>query len=319
VRLNILRSTLILVALAATLSPRISPQGGKQATPPANSKLQSSAPTTQASLPPSGEVQQKVEGYLRHLYAWGPSFKLSFGPLKETPIPGIYQVTVQVTAEGQTDSATFYVTKDGRYLMRTELEDLSSDPLAEVRKKITLEGYPSKGPADARVVLVEYADYECPSCKQLDTILRALLPNFPQVRLVFKDFPLTQIHPWAATAANAGRCAYKQNPTTYWKFHDLVFDNQETISPENVWERLQDYATQSGLDSGGLRACMADPQTQAEVNKSMAEGEALHVANTPTIFVNGRRIIGPDGAMLEQYIRYDLPAPALGDNPQSKW
>lgn len=254
----------------------------------------------------SSPIQQKVESYLRHMYAWGPSFKITFGTLTESPIPGLYTVNVDVSANGQTDSAKFYVSKDGRYLMRADLEDMNSDPIAEVRKQISLAGSPSKGPADATIVLVEYADYECPSCRQLDGILRSVLPRFPQVRLIYKDFPLTQIHPWANTAATAGRCAYKQNPTAFWKFHDMIYDGQELISAENVWEKLQDYAAQAGLDAPSLRACMSQPQAQEEINKSISEGEALHIANTPTIFVNGRRLIAPDEAMLTQFIRYEL-------------
>jgi protein-disulfide isomerase len=259
-----------------------------------------------SSVPDASAIDKKVEAYLRELYAWGPSFKLTFSPLKESPIPGLYELTVGVTAEGQTDSAQFYVTKDGKYLMRTELEDMNADPLAEARKQITTEGDPFKGPVNAKVVVVEFADFECPSCKQLDTILRATLPNFPQIKLVYKDFPLTQIHPWAMTAALAGRCVYKLKPDAFWKFHDLLFDGQETISPENVWDRLGEYATQSGVDAGGMRACMADSETKQIVDKSVSEGLALHIANTPTIFVDGRRIIGPDGQTLDQFIRYDL-------------
>ena len=165
---------------------------------------------------------------MRHLYAWGTTFKLKLGPLRDTAIPGLYQVTVDVTVEGQTDSATFFVSKDGRYLLRGDIEDLNSDPLADTRKQMSLADMPSQGPANAKVVMVEYADFECPSCKQLDTILRTMLPNYPQVRLVYKDYPLIQIHPWALTAATAGRCAYKQNPALFWKFHNLLFDNQET-------------------------------------------------------------------------------------------
>ena len=153
---------------------------------------------------------------------------------------------------------------------------------------------------------MEYADYECPSCRQLDTILRTLLPTQPQVRLVYKDFPLTQIHPWAMTAATAGRCAYQQSPTNFWKFHDLLYDNQSIITPENAYQKIQDYATQSGLDANALKSCMAAPQSQEDVKKSMSEGESLHITNTPTIFVNGRRLIGPDAATLQQFIQYNL-------------
>lgn len=290
--------SLLVVLCGALLAAALFAQAGSQSAP--------SKTTALATAQPSAAIQGKIEAYLRHVYAWGPSFKLTFGTLKETPVPDLYQVTVDVSQEGQGDSATFYVTRDGRYMMRAELEDLNSDPLAEVRKQIKVDGYPSKGPADAKVVLVEYADFECPSCRQLDTILRSMLPNFPQVRLVYKDFPLTQIHPWANTAATAGRCAYKQNPAAFWKFHDFVFDAQDVISPENVWQKMQDYAAQAGLDPAVLKTCMADTQTQEEVNKSIAEGEALHVANTPTVFVNGRRLIGPDAASLEQFIHYEL-------------
>ncbi len=274
----------------------------------------STAPSRRSSAPalapstsvPSAAIQQKIETYLRHVYAWGPSFKVTFSQMKDAPIPGLFQVSMELAVDNQNDTAIFYVSKDGRYLIRGELEDMTSDPMAEIGKQIHLEDTPTQGPVNARVVLVEYADFECPSCKQLDTILRAILPNYPQVRLAYKDFPLTQIHPWAMTAAQAGRCAYNQNPIAFWKFHDLIFDHQDLISPGNVWDKMQDYATQVGLDSAAIRSCMSDPGIQSQIQKSIAEGEALHIANTPTVFVNGHRLIGPDAATLEQFIRYEL-------------
>ncbi len=262
------------------------------------------APANPAGAQPSAKIQEKIEAYLRNMYAWGPNYKLKFEPLKDTPVANLYEVKVEVSADGQGDTAVFYVTKDGHFLIRAELEDITTDPAIKVRKQINTTGYPSKGPADAKVVLVEYADYECPSCRQLDGILRALLPTQPQVRLVYKDFPLFQIHPWAMTAATAGRCAYRQDPTAFWKFHDTLFDNQAIITPENAYQKVQDYASQSGLDTTNLKACMADPQTQEDVKKSMTEGESLHITNTPTVFVNGRRLVGPDALTLQQFIQY---------------
>src|SRR5579863_9420955 len=210
-----------------------------------------------ASISPA-DIQKKIEAYLRFSFALGPNVKLTIGPLAETPVPGLYKVSVEVASpDSPSDNATFYVSKDGRYLVRAELEDMNVDPFAENRKLINLEGTPSKGPADAKVVLVEYADFECPSCKQLDGILRALLQTQPQVRLIYKDLPLIQIHPWAMTAATAGRCAYRQDPTAFWKFHDLLFDNQPIITPENAYQKMQDFATQSGLDASNLKVCMA--------------------------------------------------------------
>jgi protein-disulfide isomerase len=291
-------SAAILMIVFATLGIRAAQQS-------APAKPHAPAPSTSAAQP-NAAIQQKIEAYLRNMYAWGPNFKLKFEPLKDTPVPNLYEVKVEVSADGQGDTASFYVTKDGHFLIRAELEDITIDPAAKIRKQIITTGYPTKGPADAKVVLVEYADYECPSCRQLDTILRAMLPTQPDVRLIYKDFPLTQIHPWAMTAAEAARCANQQNPTAFWKFHDLLYDNQSIITPESAYQKMQDYATQSGLDASALKTCMADPQTQSEVKKSMAEGESLHITNTPTIFVNGRRLVGPDAATLQQFIQYDL-------------
>ncbi len=287
-------ATLILISATARIH-------AQQSTAP-----KSTPPQSSSSANPNAAIQQKIETYLRNMYAWGPDFKLRFEPLKETPVPNLYEVKVEVSANGQGDTATFYVTKDGRFLIRAELEDITTDPAIKIRKQITTAGYPTKGRADAKINLVEYADYECPSCRQLDTILRAMLPTQPQVRLIYKDFPLTQIHPWAMTAAEAARCAYHQDATKFWAFHDLLYDNQSIISPENAYQKMQDYAAQSALDPNALKACMAAPETKSEVEKSMTEGESLHIVNTPTIFVNGRRLIGPDAATLQQFIQYEL-------------
>ena len=133
--------------------------------------------------------------------------------------------------------------------------------------------------------------------------LRTLLPKYPQVRVVYRDFPLVEIHPWAMTAAIAGRCAYWQNHEGFWKFHDEVFDQQDLISAANVWQKMQDIAADAGLDPSALKTCMADPKAQSAVEKSVQEGARLNITNTPTVFINGRREVGTP-SVLEQYIQY---------------
>jgi protein-disulfide isomerase len=124
--------------------------------------------------------------------------------------------------------------------------------------------------------------------------------------VVFKDFPLEQLHPWARTAAIAGRCAYQQDPAAFWKMYDLIYDNQQVISPETAWGKMMDFAGQSGLNPDTFKACMASPEAGAAVNASHENGIQLEVGSTPTIFVNGRRIVGADPRLLEQYIKYEL-------------
>ncbi len=191
-------------------------------------------------------------------------------------------------------------------MFRGELSDLSKDPMAETRAQLHTKDSPSMGPANAPVTLVEFSDFECPVCRALHDALRGMLPNYPQLRVVFKDFPLEQIHPWARTAALAGRCAYQQNPAAFWKMYDFIYDGQELISAENAWSKMTDFASQSGLNADAFKACMASPEAGAAVDASRANGILLEVGSTPTMFVNGRRIVGADPHTLEQYIKYEL-------------
>lgn len=249
-------------------------------------------------------LQKRSEDFLRKIYAWGPEFEVKAGEVKPSPITELYEITLDVRLKDQSDSETVYVTKDARYMFRGDLTDMNADPFAEIRGKITLAGWPSKGPADAPIVIVEFGDFQCPSCRQLDLILRQLLPEQPQVRLVFKDFPLETIHPWAMTAALVGRCAYKQNPDAFWKLHDLIYDNQERITPDAAYDKLLELGMNAGLDSDALRTCVADPETAASVRKSIAEGMSVGVNGTPTSFVNGRAVVGPNEPTLSQYIKF---------------
>ncbi|MGA7793142.1 MAG: thioredoxin domain-containing protein [Candidatus Acidiferrales bacterium] len=265
------------------------------------------APAPKAADSPTarpGTVEARVEEYLRNLYAWGPTYDVKVGPSKSSPIPDLLEVPVTVSLGGQSDTAVVYVSRTGNFLLRGELTDMSADPFADTRSKLHVGNSPSMGPEDAKVTLIEFADFECPSCRQLDLVLRDLLPRHPEVRLIFKHYPLTDIHPWAMTAAIASQCAYQQNPAAFWKMHDAIFDAQDVISPSNVWDKLLDLATQQGLNAEAYRACMINPETASQVKESIEEGHALKITATPTTFVNSRRVVGPDKSLIEQYITF---------------
>jgi protein-disulfide isomerase len=255
-----------------------------------------------------GTVESRVEQYLRNLYAWGPTFDVKVGPSKPSPILDLLEVPVTVTMGGQSDTAVVYVSKTGNFLLRGELTDMSVDPFADIRSKLHVGNSPSMGPEDAKITLIEFADFECPSCRQLDLVLRELLPRHPEVRLVFKHYPLTDIHPWAMTAAIASQCAFQQDPTAFWKIHDAIFDAQDVISPSNVWDKMLDLATHLGLNPEAYRACMTNPETASQVKATIEEGHTLTISATPTIFVNARRIVGPDKYLIEQHIAFSQPS-----------
>ena len=253
------------------------------------------------------QTQKSIEAYLRNLYAFGPDVQVTVGAPKESGVEGLLEITINVVIGENKEAAKFYISKDGRYLFRGELSDMTKDPLAEARTKIQMNDAPSLGDAKAPVTLVEYSDFECPVCRNLHDALRGMLPTYAgKIRVVFKDFPIEQIHPWARTAAIAGRCAYQQDPKAFWKMYDLIYDNQELISAANAWTKMTDYAGQTGLNADTFKSCMASPAAGEAVNASRANGQLLEVGSTPTIFVNGRRIVGADPHLLEQYINYEL-------------
>ena len=233
--------------------------------------------------------------------------KLIIGPLRESPVEGILETNIDVTIGENKEAAKFYVSKDGRFLFRGDVSDMTKDPLAENLAQIRMTDAPALGDPKAPVTIVEYSDFECPVCRNLHDALRRILPNYAgKVRVIFKDFPIEQLHPWARTAAIAGRCAYQQKPDAFWKMYDLIYDNQEIISAANAWTKMTEYAVQSGLDADAFKSCMASPEASAAVNASHANGEKLELNSTPTVFVNGRRMVGADAHLIEQYINYEL-------------
>ena len=259
-----------------------------------------------AQGPSPEELKRKVDAYLHYMFAFGPEVKLTVGDFKETGVPSLLQTTVTVSIGGNKEDAVMWVSKDGKFLMRGEMLDMSRDGFAENRGKLDLKDAPSTGNNAATVTVVEFADFECPVCRQLHEQLRGLMPSYPQARLVFKDFPLEQIHPWARTGALAGRCAYQQDPQTVWKMYDKLYDNQDLISASNAWDKMVDYAGEAGLKTEAFKACMTSPEAAAAVDASIANGKLMDVTSTPTLFVNGRRLVGVEPHQLEQLIQYEL-------------
>jgi len=270
-------------------------------------RAQQSPAAAPAATAVASPIQKSLEAYLRNLYAFGPEVLVTVGPLKETPIAGLMATDIAVKIGEDKQVVQFYVSTDGKYLFRGDLSDLTKDPLAEARAKIQTKDAPVLGPANAPVTLVEFSDFECPVCHNLHDVLRNLLPTYgQQMRVIFKDFPIEQIHPWARTAALAGRCAYQQDPQAFWKMYDQIYDHQEIISAGNAYDKMLDYAGQSGLNTDNFKACLATLEPGAAIDASRANGEELEVNSTPTIFINGRRLVGADARLIEQSIQYEL-------------
>ena len=161
---------------------------------------------------------------------------------------------------------------------------------------------PVRGPADAPVEIVEFSDFQCPFCGRATPTLNQIRKTFgDQVKIVFRDFPLTAIHPQAYQAAEAGECARQQGK--FWEYHDALFANQRALSEDD----LKRHAAEIGLDAAKFAACLDGGQAKAHVDADLKEGEALGVSSTPSFFINGRFVAGAlPYATFEQIIKDEL-------------
>jgi protein-disulfide isomerase len=252
------------------------------------------------------EIDQRIEKFLRNYYAWGPAFQVKAEAPKPSPIPGLYEVPVQVSYQGQSGDSIVYVTPDGHYVIRGVVNSLLGNPFAAIVQKLDINNHPHVGPAKACVNVVEFSDFECPHCQAAYKDLQQIEPKYPQVRFTFMDFPLTKIHPWAMTAALAAQCVYQEKPSAYPQMQKLIFDNQDQITPDNAYNKLVGFASQLGLNSQNVHACVSSPETKKQVDADIALGNQLNVSETPTLFVNGRPMVGENPQELDQFISYEL-------------
>lgn len=146
---------------------------------------------------------------------------------------------------------------------------------------------PALGSASAPVTIVEFSDFQCPFCQRVSPTLKQVRQTYgDKVRIVWKDFPLTQIHPQAFKAGEAAHCAGDQGK--YWEFHDRLFANQQALQPDD----LKKYAAELGLDAAAFGACLDTGKHGERVRNGVAEGTKLGINSTPTIYINGRMLSG---------------------------
>jgi len=264
-----------------------------------------------------------LEAYVRHLFVMDQRIKVEVSdPKPSADLPGFYDVTLHASLGAQSQDFQLMVSKDGSKILQAQVFDIAANPFKKDLDKLKTAFEPSMGTPGADVVLVEFSDFECPYCKEEATMLRQnLLSAYPsQVRLYFKTFPIESLHPWAKSAAIAGKCVFRQQPTEFWTFHDWIFTHQAEIAPPNLKDKVMDWAKgQKDIDAVQLAQCVDTKATEAEVDKDLAEGHELQVDRTPTIFVNGRRINSAIDwpslrSIIDNEIEYQKTAKNAGEN-----
>ncbi len=240
--------------------------------------------------------------FVRQLFGYNAEIQYNFVSAKPAEAPGFQEVTVLLSVPQGQQPFRFYVTPDRKYAFVGDITMMpfGTDPFGSTRAllKQKADG-PARGPKDAKVEIVEFADLQCPSCKAAQPNVQKLIAEEPTVKIVFQNFPIAAIHPWAQRSARYVDCLGRSNPDIAVKFIDTVFDHQQEINPTNADDLLKSYAEQSGAPMAATAACIADPKTDERIRASYALGEQVGVTGTPTVFINGRRVANFNGVPYE--------------------
>lgn len=263
------------------------------------------------SAPP--DVARKIERNVRAFYTLPAEVHVTVGAITpSTDWPTYDAVSVTIEGEGKKQDYKFLLSKDRSTMLRVTKFDLTKDPFAELMSKIDITGRPSRGAKSAKVLVVNFDDFECPYCSAMHrTLFPEILKEYgDRVTFVYKDYPLSEIHPWAIHAAVDANCLAAQNQDAYWDFADYVHANKREVdtekTPQARFDAIDKMSMLEGqkhnLDTVKLQSCVK-AQNEEAVRASMKEGDGIGVSATPTLFVNGEKI---DGAVSVNDLRAAL-------------
>ena len=200
------------------------------------------------STPP--DLARKIEHQVRAFYTIPAAVKVTIGDISpSSDIPGYDTVTVNMDGgDGKTKDYKFLLSKDRATMLRVTKLDLTRDPYAELMSKIDVAGRPTRGAKSAKVVVVNFDDFECPYCAGMHrTLFPEILKDYgDRVTFIYKDYPLVEIHPWAVHAAVDANCLAGQNSDAYWDFADYIHANKKDVDSEKNTARTLRCPRQDG-------------------------------------------------------------------------
>jgi protein-disulfide isomerase len=278
-----MKKTLLLalvLALFTVTRAQNSPEKTAQAAP-------ASSDRSHPMLLPSKET---VDAAMKRTLGYDPGVSWVIYDINPSAIADVADVLVSINKQ---QPQHIYMSMNTQDAIIGTMIPFGPNPFAPIRAKLEAADGPAQGAQNPAIVLVEFSDLECPHCKVAQPIVEKLLADFPQVRLIFQQFPLpASMHPWAMKAAEYADCAGRADKTRFWSYVDTIFTNQGSIASATADDQLKQFAGSAGLDGQKLANCAATIETEARVKKSLELGQALDVNQTPTVFINGRRVLG---------------------------
>src|SRR6478672_3523099 len=239
-----------------------------------------------AALP----TMEEVEASMKRSFGYDPGVTWQIYEIKESSIPGLAEILVSMNKQ---QPVHLFLAPGGPTAIAGQMIPFGPDPFAPARAGLKGAFGPSRGGQNPPIEIIEFSDLECPHCKVAQPVLAKLFADFPQLRFIFQQFPLpASMHPWALKAAQYADCAGQTDKDAFWKYVDSIFENQGGIALATADDKLKELATGVGLDAQKISTCAASPETDARIKKSQALGATLEVNETPTVFINGRRVPG---------------------------
>jgi len=253
-----------------------------------------SAQTSQPKSQPQAELNRRIENTVRNITDAPPTVQVNVGERSPSQYEGWDKLPITFVGARGRQTLEFLISKDNSKLARFNTFNLAADPMT----KIDITGRPIRGNKDAKVTIVNFDDFQCPYCARMHEVLTDdILKTYGnEIRVIYKDYPLLSIHPWAKRAAMTANCLSAQSGEAFWDFADYVHGNARDIGKDGtptlaLTKVAVDVAGKDKLDAKKLDACLkSDDDTQ--VRASMAEAESLGVSATPTMFVNGEKVEG---------------------------
>lgn len=261
--------------------------------------LAAQAPPAAQSESTPENVARAVEIMIRLKFDVPTACDIKIQSRTPSQFTGYDKLRVIVSLAERSNELDLLISKDNKSLVRFENFDLSHNPTLS----IDLQGRPIRGKPDAPVTVINFDDLECPVCARMHEILKAeILERYgDKVRLIYKDNPLTDIHPWAMHAAVDAGCLAQQDSTAYWSFVDYVHTHGQEISDggrniEGSFSTLDRLASASGgskpkIDRPMLLACLRK-QDETPIRQSVKEAHDLGLNFTPALIVNGELVRG---------------------------
>jgi protein-disulfide isomerase len=259
-------------------------------------------------------TKEQINGFLQSSWGYDTGRVYQVQRIAKTVVPGITNVVVLAGEKGnkQVQGLQFFVLPDGKHIITSgEILPFSDHPYVENRATLIKRADgPSKGAAGKDLELVEFADFQCPHCKDAQPTMDKLATDFPNAHIVYQSFPLVKIHDQAFRSAAYGVCVAKLggNPA-FFQFAAAVYEGQAGLATaEGATLTLNSAVTKAGQDPAKVEACSKTPETEAVVKSDIKLAEDLNVNQTPSLAINGRIIPlgGLDYNTLKQIVGYHV-------------